>query len=81
MSSPLGIWKAIPDSIAKESHVFSYDRAGIGKSEQTKAQRTVPNMVEELREVLKKEKIGPPIYLCGSFYGILFGTVLCDDLS
>lgn len=67
MASNMEIWKSIPDSISKISSVFTYDRAGIGDSETTSAKRTVPNMVEELRQILKKEGLKPPyIYVAHS---------------
>lgn len=67
MTSSIDTWKNIPDSISKRSKVFAYDRAGIGKSDTVSSKRIIPNMVKELREILKKEKISPPfIYVAHS---------------
>ncbi len=67
MASSMDTWKSIPDSTAKMSNVFTYDRAGIGKSDTTSTKRTIPNMVNELRQILKKEKLEPPyIYVAHS---------------
>lgn len=67
MASPMGIWKSIPDSISQITSILTYDRAGIGKSDPASKKRTLPNMVEELRQVLKKEGLEPPyIYVAHS---------------
>lgn len=67
MASSMETWKSIPDSISRMSNVFSYDRAGIGKSETTSTKRTIPNMVNELRQILRKENLQPPyIYVAHS---------------
>lgn len=67
MGSSMDTWKSIPDSISRVSSVFSYDRAGTGKSELASSERTIPNMVHELISLLKKENISPPyIYVAHS---------------
>lgn len=60
IGSSLDSWKNIPDSVAHLTKVFAYDRAGVGKSDTIAAPRTIPNMVEELRQLLQAEKIKPP---------------------
>ena len=69
MSDSLEVWGPIPDSIAKYSRVFLYDRAGIGKSDTSKLERTIPNMVLELRSILYNQKIDPPYILVGHSLG------------
>lgn len=69
MSDSLEIWGTIPDSIAKNARVFLYDRAGIGKSDTSRLERTIPNMVLELRRILQQEKINPPYILVGHSMG------------
>jgi pimeloyl-ACP methyl ester carboxylesterase len=59
MATSLENWKFLEDSL-RDSHVFMYDRAGIGMSEASGKERTIPNMVEELRAILDKEDIEPP---------------------
>jgi pimeloyl-ACP methyl ester carboxylesterase len=67
IASPMDTWKSIPHSISNVSNVLTYDRAGIGKSDTTSTKRTLPNMVHELRQILKKEKLEPPyIYVAHS---------------
>jgi pimeloyl-ACP methyl ester carboxylesterase len=69
MSDSLEIWGSIPDSIAKFSRVFLYDRADIGKSDTSRLERTIPNMVLELRGILKNQSINPPYILVGHSLG------------
>jgi pimeloyl-ACP methyl ester carboxylesterase len=69
MSDSLEVWGSIPDSIAKNARVFLYDRADIGKSDTSKLERTIPNLVIELRSILKNQKIDPPYILVGHSLG------------
>ncbi len=57
MSDSLEVWSAIPDSVSKFTQVFLYDRADIGKSDTSILARNIPNMVFELRRILKQENI------------------------
>lgn len=67
MASTFKTWTTIPDSISKQNKVFLYNRAGLGESSLSSKERTIPNMIKELNEVLKKEKIEPPyIYVAHS---------------
>ena len=80
MASGINSWNNIPDSISRMTTVFAYNRAGIGQSETTENERTIPNMVSELRLLLKKEKINPPyIYVAhsmGSYLARYFAVAL-----
>jgi hypothetical protein len=69
MSDSLEVWGAIPDSVAKYARVFLYDRADIGKSDTSRIDRTIPNMVSELRGILKNQNIDPPYILVGHSLG------------
>lgn len=69
MSDSLEIWGSIPDSVSGFARVFLYDRAGIGKSDTSKTARTIPNMVHELRSILKDQDIDPPYILVGHSLG------------
>ncbi len=69
MSDSLEVWGSIPDTIASFAHVFLYDRADIGKSDTSKIERTIPNMVIELRTILKNQNINPPYILVGHSLG------------
>jgi pimeloyl-ACP methyl ester carboxylesterase len=69
MSDSLEVWGSIPDSVAKSAKVFLYDRADIGKSDTSRLDRTIPNMVLELRSILKNQEINPPYILVGHSLG------------
>ncbi len=69
MSDSLEVWGSIPDSVARFAHVFLYDRAYIGKSGTSRVERTIPNMVGELRSILKDQNLKPPYILVGHSLG------------
>lgn len=69
MSDSLEVWGAIPDSVAKFTRVFLYDRADIGKSDTSRTERTLPNVVTELRNILDNQDIKPPYILVGHSLG------------
>jgi pimeloyl-ACP methyl ester carboxylesterase len=69
MSDSLEVWGAIPDSVANFARVFLYDRADIGKSDTSRQERSIPNMVAELRSILEHEHIDPPYVLVGHSLG------------
>jgi pimeloyl-ACP methyl ester carboxylesterase len=69
MSDSLEAWGSIPDTVATFAHVFLYDRADIGKSDSSRLKRTIPNMVTELKSILKHENINPPFILVGHSLG------------
>ena len=69
MSDSLEVWGTIPDSVAKFAKVFLYDRADIGKSDLSRNERSIPNMVSEVRAILKDQNIHPPFILVGHSMG------------
>lgn len=69
MSDSIEIWGSIPDSVAAFARVFLYDRADIGRSDTSRQERTIPNMVSELRSILAQEEIPPPYVLVGHSLG------------
>jgi pimeloyl-ACP methyl ester carboxylesterase len=69
MSDSLEVWGSIPDSVSKFAHVFLYDRADIGESDTSRIERTLPNMVKELRNILNNQNINPPYILVGHSLG------------
>lgn len=69
MSDSLETWGHIPDSVSLFARVFLYDRADIGKSDPSRQERSIPNIVAELRRVLEHEKITPPYILIGHSLG------------
>jgi pimeloyl-ACP methyl ester carboxylesterase len=69
MSDSLETWGTIPDTVASFAHVFLYDRADIGKSDPSRQERTIPNMVLELKSILIHENVFPPFVLVGHSLG------------
>jgi pimeloyl-ACP methyl ester carboxylesterase len=53
-------FSAVQTEIAKRTRTLSYDRAGIGLSEELDTERTVDHFAVELNEILEKENIEPP---------------------
>lgn len=62
-------FKKVYNVLKKTNRIFSYDRAGLGKSEVLRGDRTVDTMAMELHELLEKEKIKPPYILVGHALG------------
>jgi len=85
-------WALVQPEIAKFTRVCSYDRAGMGWSQESPNPRTSSHIVEELHTLLKNAHMPPPYILVGhSFGGInvrlyasrypdeVFGLVLVDS--
>lgn len=62
-------WNEIQEIISRETSTFSYDRAGIGKSEAAPVPRTCLDLVKELSALLRSLKIEPPYVLVGHSFG------------
>lgn len=56
-------WGMVQPEVAKFSRVFSYDRAGLGKSEKAPTPRTCKDMVTDLRKLLSASNLHPPYAL------------------
>lgn len=59
----------IQKEIATFTRTISYDRAGVGKSDESPLPRTYENMMKELKLLLTEEKILPPYILVGYSLG------------
>lgn len=81
MSDSLETWGTIPDSVSKFARVFLYNRADIAKSDTSTSIRTIPNVVNELRDILKNEKIIPPYILVGHSLGGLIARYFASEYS
>jgi pimeloyl-ACP methyl ester carboxylesterase len=62
-------WKPVQDRVSAFARVCSYDRAGLGWSDPTRAPRSVDNIVSELRELLRDAAIPAPYILVGHSFG------------
>ncbi|MBX2917042.1 MAG: alpha/beta hydrolase [Cyclobacteriaceae bacterium] len=59
----------VQSEIADYTRTLSYDRAGIGLSEELDNERTVDHFASELHQILEHEKIEPPYVLVGHELG------------
>jgi hypothetical protein len=69
MGMDLTTWSSIEDRVALFSKVFMYDRLGLGQSCTSSRERTIPNMVHELKTLLEKENIKPPYVMAAHSMG------------
>jgi pimeloyl-ACP methyl ester carboxylesterase len=64
-------WDAVADSVAGETSVIQYDRAGYGRSDAGPLPRTVARSVTELAALLEASGVTPPYLLIGHSLGAL----------
>lgn len=62
-------WNEVQDRISQETSTFSYDRAGVGRSQVAPVPRTCHDLVEELTELLRALGVEPPYVLVGHSFG------------
>jgi pimeloyl-ACP methyl ester carboxylesterase len=67
--SKLETFEIVQTEVSKVTRTFSYDRAGLGKSEQLDTVRSFDNMIKELNLILENEAIEPPYILVGHSLG------------
>ncbi|PGO30113.1 alpha/beta hydrolase [Bacillus cereus] len=77
-------WDRIAEGLTEYGTVLTYDRAGLGKSENSSKLRISSEMVKDLRDCLKQLHLSPPYIFVGhSFGGInarLFTTFYPDGM-
>lgn len=94
LSEQLTNFDSIQNEMSKATRTFSYDRAGLGKSEAIPVERSIDNMAQELELLLLKSSIKPPYLLVGHslggmiirYYNYLYpdkvaGLILIDPAS
>jgi pimeloyl-ACP methyl ester carboxylesterase len=87
-------WNPVQEIVGKATRAISYDRAGIGWSDETSEARTVASMTSDLRALLSASGNLPPYVLVGHSFGALLargyagfrteevvGLVLVDPVS
>ncbi len=62
-------WSQVQESLAAQTRVCTYDRAGMGWSEASTRERTAAVMAEELHALLRGANLSPPYVLVGHSYG------------
>src|ERR1700690_2490119 len=68
----LGSWAKVQPEIAKSCATFSYDRAGIGQSQETSLPRTGEQIAKDLHALLRQLGVMPPYVLVGHSAGGLY---------
>ncbi|QCZ92139.1 alpha/beta hydrolase [Salinimonas iocasae] len=69
MGDDLSVWKKVSDEVSKFARVITYDRAGLGWSDESPKERTSEEIVHELHSMLDKKKFTGPIILVGHSFG------------
>ncbi len=64
-------WVRIQPALSEVTCVFSYDRAGVGRSDNGRLPRTSLNMVSELHRLIEKAGIRSPFILVGHSFGAI----------
>lgn len=72
------IWNDIQNKISLLTSTFSYDRAGIGKSDSTLIPRTCLDIVQDLSKLLTKVPVKPPFILVGHSFGGLVSRLFAS---
>ena len=77
-------WAYVQPAVAEFANVLSYDRAGLGWSDESPYPRTSQQIVSELHDLLNAARITPPYILVGhSFGGLnmqLFANTYPNDI-
>ncbi len=66
------VWEKVAPEIAKSNQAFTYDRAGMGRSQYNGKDRQAQEIVSELDALLQKLKINPPYILVGHSIGGIY---------
>ena len=78
-------WYALQRRVAEFARTVSYDRAGVGWSDDADSARTPGNVARELRETLRAAVIDGPFVLVGHSFGGLFvrrfATEYADEVA
>ena len=62
-------WSALQGELARTFRVVSYDKAGLGRSDEGPMPRTADRIVDELHSLLQRAGIPPPYILVGHSFG------------
>lgn len=69
MGDDSSVWNKVAEEVSQFSRVITYDRAGLGWSEESPHERDSKVIVDELHSVLEKKDITGPIILVGHSFG------------
>jgi pimeloyl-ACP methyl ester carboxylesterase len=69
LTDPLNVWSLVQPPLSATTRVCSYDRAGIGFSDEQTRPSSSANIVEDLHALLSNAGITPPVVLVGHSAG------------
>lgn len=85
MGDDLSVWNKVANKVSKFSRVITYDRAGLGWSEESPKKRDSKAIIEELHSILEQKNLTGPIVLVGhSFGGVnmqLYALTYPEDIA
>ena len=85
MGDDLSVWNKVANKVSKFSRVITYDRAGLGWSEESPQKRDSKAIIEELHSILVQKNLTGPIVLVGhSFGGVnmqLYALTYPEDIA
>lgn len=67
--TPMGNWDRVIDRVAQLAPVLTYDRPGVGESEEDDERPTIENVANKLVRLLDKLDLAPPYLLVGHSLG------------
>ncbi len=70
-------WAPVAELLERDFRVLAYDRAGFGWSEARREPRTLPALIEDLREALDAAGVSEPVWFVGHSFGGLLGRHFC----
>ncbi|GIP29051.1 alpha/beta hydrolase [Paenibacillus sp. J23TS9] len=71
-------WNVVQNRVSQITSTFSYDRAGVGRSEVASVPRTCLDLVQELSELLSVIPVKPPYILVGHSFGGLVARLFAS---
>jgi len=66
------VWNKVFEELSGANTVFAYDRPGVGRSSSTSRPRDGATIVEDLRDLLRRQHLQPPYVLVGHSVGGLY---------
>ncbi len=76
-AAPVLDFEPLINELAKQNNVVSIESFGYGWSDSTNKERTVKNIVEEIRSALKKSRYRRSVHIDATFYFWDLQLVLC----
>ena len=71
-------WSTVQREVAAFTQTVSYDRAGLGQSDQGPKPRTAKQIATELHTALQKSGVKPPYVMVGHSFGGIYVRVFAD---